>query len=169
MSISMERMIDLAKKPIEVFKSEEQFQEYAKEWQNILFLNDWFITFKLVDKTIFADDGSELWGYSSYAFSNSSAQITVYNGKTSSDGDSKNIAELTLVHELLHLKLEYMTDNDIIGEITQLEASLRHKVLEMMAKSLIMVKYGVSKDYFNDNIVFDSNFKNTETCRGVVK
>lgn len=146
-------------KPICTFKSEEQFLNCAKEWQHRLFLDSWNIEFKLTNNTISvatSEDGIEnlLWGYCSYTFENSGAVITVFNGKVleCDDGEvSKNIAELTLVHELLHVKLEYMSDKDIIGDIPKLHQSLLHQGVERMAKSLIMTKYNLDYDYFKEN------------------
>ena len=157
----------LAKKPIEIFKSVEQFEAYAKDWQHRLFLDNWFINFNLTEDIIY-QDGMELWGVSAYSFENSSADITVFNGKLASNCDAKNIAELTLVHELLHLKIEYITDEDIMGQLPPFEVSLTHKALETMAKSLIMAKYNVPYEYFKDNYRIPDSIK-LGACRGACK
>lgn len=142
----------LSKKPIEIFSSKEQFEKCCKWWQHALFLDNWFISYELTEDVI-QEDGQLMWGYCTYSFGNSSACICVYNGRTSEYGD-KNIAELTLAHELLHLKLEYMTDEEVVGELPMAMKSLIHQQTEAMAKSLIIAKYGVEYDYFMNNTVF---------------
>lgn len=146
----------LAKKPIEVFKSDKQFQEVAKNYQHKLFLDDWFIIFGLTKEPITADDGQILWGYCNFSYENASASIMVFNGDLAEQGidaDSKNIAELTLLHELLHLKMEYMTDKDIVGDLPLVAQSLKHRGLESLAKSILMFKYGIDYDYFMGNTI----------------
>lgn len=155
----------MAKKPIEIFKSYDEFITLAKDWQAKLFLDDWFITFKLTDSPIYMDE-NELWGVSAYSYDNSVADITVYNGKELQNSPSRNIAELTLVHELLHLKMEYFSDPDIVGEMPKIQESMGHRALEMMAKSLIMAKYNVPKEYFIGNVVLSEETLGIHT-RGV--
>ena len=151
-------------KPISVFKNEEQFLACAKDWQHKLFLDNWNIEFRLTNdciKVVDNESGIEniLWGFNAYTFENSNAVITVFNGKTieSDDDTSKNMAELTLVHELLHIKLEYISDEDVIGDLPKIHQSLLHQGVESMAKSLIMTKYNLDYDYFKDNIVVADN------------
>lgn len=59
----------------------------------------------------------------------------------------KPCAELTLIHELLHLQFEYSdatadTDNEM------LRAHFTHSSLERMAKSLLMARYNLNKSWF---------------------
>lgn len=148
-------------KPINVFKSDEEFQKCAKDWQHKLFLDNWFIEFELTTDKLYQETNL-LWGYNSYYFENCSAAITVFNGEKLElddgfgDSFSKNIAELTLVHELLHIKFEYVNDPDVIGDISQVHQSLLHQATEAMAKSLIMTKYNLEYDYFKDNTIVRS-------------
>lgn len=148
----------LAKKPIEVFKSDEEFQKIAKDYQHKLFLDNWSIEFNLTEDTMYEND-MELWGYCAYNFDNSYATIYVYNKKTVRDGDcqSRNCAELTLLHELLHIKLEYISDADTVGELSPLEISLRHQAVETMAKSILMFKYDVPYEYFKGTAILPNN------------
>ena len=151
-------------KPISVFKNEEQFLACAKDWQHKLFLDNWNIEFRLTNdciKVVDNESGIEniLWGFNAYTFENSNAVITVFNGKTieSDDDISKNMAELILVHELLHIKFEYISDEDVVGDLPKVHQSLLHQSVESMAKSLIMTKYNLDYDYFKDNIVVADN------------
>jgi len=148
-------------KPINVFKSDEEFQKCAKDWQHKLFLDNWFIEFELTTDKLYQETNL-LWGYNSYSFENCSAAITVFNGEKLElddgfgDSFSKNIAELTLVHELLHIKFEYVNDPDVIGDIAPIHQSLLHQATEAMAKSLIMTKYNLDYDYFKNNTIVRS-------------
>ncbi len=138
-------------KPVEVFKSDEQFQKLAKEWQHRLFLDHWFISFFLSEEPLEGLEEDNLaWGYVLHSFENSAANIFIFNGKElEEDGKyAKNIAELTLIHELLHLKQEYIVDEDICEGITPFDKALTEQQLEAMAKSLLMAKYGLDYDYF---------------------
>ena len=140
--------------PIQVFESNEQFLACAKEWQDRLFLNDWFIKFKMTEEEELKDDNdTPLWGFCQQGANENSAYITIYN---KIDFDSINAeeklwlkpcAELTLIHELLHLQFEYSEalsdeNNEILRE------HLTHASLERMAKSLLMAKYGIEREWF---------------------
>ena len=135
-------------KPISIFKNEEQFMEYAKMWQHYLFLDNWFVQYNLVLEPPYTDEGDVLWGVCAYNYCNSSAEISVFNGKEL-DGE-KNCAEVTLVHELLHLRPEYIFSNPLVSGIENkyLEANI-HQALESMSKSLVMARYNLDTDFFN--------------------
>ena len=143
----------MSKAPIQVFESKEQFLACAKEWQEKLFLTDWFIKFSLTEEELKDDAGNLLWGFCQQGANENSAFITVYNKDDFSCGSEetklwlKPCAELTLIHELLHLQFEYaeaITDED--NEI--LREHFTHVALERMAKSLLMAKYDLNKQWF---------------------
>lgn len=141
----------MGKKPIEVFKSKEQFLECCKEWQEKLFLRDWFIKYKLTEEELRDDDGNLLYGYCTHMMNDNSACITVCNKAEFPDVEDemflKPCAELTVIHELLHLQFEYseaMSDAD--SEV--LRATLTHASLERMAKTLLMTKYNLDREWF---------------------
>ena len=138
----------MTKKPIECFKTNEQFQECCRWWQHKLFLDDWFIKFELTtDKLEVPEEGGILSGACNYIFNNREANIIVSN-TNEYDGESpvRNIAELTVVHELLHLKNGYNCEFD--AEEKTFHNYIVHQELEAMAKTLIMIKYGVDYNYF---------------------
>lgn len=146
-------------KPIGFFKTEEEFQKCAKWWQHKLFLDDWFIKFSTVDKTLEYDnsdcdspdcEGAQLSGLCSYNYVNKEASIIVYNVKETGGAEDviKDIAELSLVHELLHLKTEYVTESGIMGFENVLYNNMVHQSMECMAKTLIMTKYNIDYNYF---------------------
>lgn len=136
-------------KPIEYFKSEEQFKKCCKDWQHKLFLDDWFIKFELTEEEMQLDDNI-LDGMCEFNFNNKEAKIKIFNGKYESDDViMKQVGELTLIHELLHIKLEYLSDVDIIGKESEtFHKYIFHQSIETMAKSLLMAKYNLDYDYF---------------------
>lgn len=152
----------MSKQPIINFKSNEQFQEVAKEWQNRLFLGDWLMDFRLIDDKIIGktSNGAEELGLCYYDSLNKHAVISVANGEGT-------IAEFTLVHELLHCQLEY-SNTDVIGDEEKLDevemfyAQSLHTRLNQMAKSLIMAKYlNIDKDFFRIELnEFKKNIEN---------
>ena len=140
----------MAKTPIEAFKSEEEFTETCEYWKNKLYLTDWIIKFKLVDDIIkeTADnlEGINLLGECTFNFINKQAFIQLDN--------THGIAELTLVHELLHLLIPFMREDCLVCENIELERNLYkdaiiHQSMEQMAKTLLMVKYpSIDKSFF---------------------
>lgn len=143
------------------FKSNEEFQEIAKYLQHMLFLDDWFIKFQLVADTIHyeREEGNEhdAVGLTTYDYGNREATIYVQNGDTDSEKDEddnvlKNIALLNLIHELLHLKEEYIVLSDcypnMVDNLSDTDKVHKHMHLEQMAKSIFMAITGADKDFF---------------------
>lgn len=143
------------------FKSNEEFQEIAKYLQHMLFLDDWFIKFQLVADTIHyeREEGNEhdAVGLTTYDYGNREATIYVQNGDTGSEKDEddnvlKNIALLNLIHELLHLKEEYIVLSDcypnMVDNLSDTDKVHKHMHLEQMAKSIFMAITGADKDFF---------------------
>ena len=140
--------------PIIRFKSNEQFQKCCKEWQHRLFLDSWFIKFVLTDKIIEYEDGTVLDGENAFNYNNKEARITIFNGTYDFDDKeyvnvTKQIAELVVIHELLHIKEEYLLDKDIINKDVEGHQKYNaHQSLESMAKTLLMTKYNLDYTYF---------------------
>lgn len=143
------------------FKSNEEFQEIAKYLQHMLFLDDWFIKFQLVADTIHyeREEGNEhdAVGLTTYDYGNREATIYVQNGDTDSEKDEddnvlKNIALLNLIHELLHLKEEYIVLSDcypnMVDNLSDTDKVHKHMHLEQMAKSIFIAITGADKDFF---------------------
>lgn len=146
------------------FKSNEEFQEIAKYLQHLLFLDDWFINFQLVADTIHYERDEDnttrdAVGLTTYDYGNREATIYVQNGDNSSeksdeDDDNvlKNIALLNLIHELLHLKEEYIVLSDcypnLVDNLSDTDKVHKHMHLEQMAKSIFMAITGADKDFF---------------------
>lgn len=145
------------------FKSNEEFQEIAKYLQHMLFLDDWFISFQLVADTIHyeREEGNEhdAVGLTTYDYGNREATIYVQNGDNDSEKDDseddtvlKNIALLNLIHELLHLKEEYIVLSDcypnMVDNLSDTDKVHKHMHLEQMAKSIFMSITGADRSFF---------------------
>lgn len=140
----------MVKNPIESFKSKEEFLETCKYWKEVLYLNDWAIKFELVEDAIEDDSGQyvvgQLLGECSFNFINKQAHIQV---------DNKHcIAELTLVHELLHLITPFISESALVTENIEedynvYKEAVIHQSMEQMAKTLILVRYPkIDKKFF---------------------
>ena len=113
-------------------------------------MTDWIIKFKLADDIIKETEdnleGISLLGECTFNFINKQACIQLDN--------THGIAELTLVHELLHLLIPFMSENCLVCENIELERNLYkdaiiHQSMEQMAKTLLMVKYpSIDKSFF---------------------
>ena len=140
-------------RPIVQFKSNEEFQEIAKYLQHILFLDDWFVRYELSDTPIKIDD-SDAMGTCSYDYSNREAVIRVQNCENDKSNIlvTRNTALLDLIHEILHLKEEYISLSDSFPHIKDGESDSdkihKHMQLEQMAKTLFMSLTGVDKSFF---------------------
>lgn len=145
-------------RPIIKFKNNEEFQKIAHYLQHILFLDDWFIKFELVDSPIDTSEelgiDTEAMGLCTYDYGNHEAVIKVQNCANAEDEIlvSSNIALLDLIHEKLHLKEEYISLSDCYKDIddkdTDIDKVHKHMYLEKMAKSIFMALTGVDKDFF---------------------
>lgn len=150
-------------KPTTKFKDNNEFQTVAKYLQHLLFLDDWFIKFQLVTDTIHyeREEGNEhdAVGLTTYDYGNREATIYVQNGDNSSEKSDenddivlKNIALLNLIHELLHLKEEYIVLSDcypnMVDNLSDTDKVHKHMHLEQMAKSIFMAITGADRSFF---------------------
>ena len=143
--------IDGKRKPIDIFKDQEQLEECLREWQHRLFLDGWLILAHVKDK-IMNPNGEEVIdaaGYNTFIFESSQANIQLLSDESYKENNTlfKHCMEKDLVHELLHCKYDWMGCQGGTYEGVYLDAT-EHQKLEEMAKSLIMAKYGVGYDYF---------------------
>lgn len=149
-------------KPTTKFKDNNEFQTVAKYLQHLLFLDDWFINFQLVVDTIHYERDEDnttrdAVGLTTYDYGNREATICVQNGDNDSEKDAddnvlKNIALLNLIHELLHLKEEYIVLSDcypnLVDNLSDTDKVHKHMHLEQMAKSIFMAITGADKNFF---------------------
>lgn len=133
--------------PIKQFKSIRELKDCAKWWQKRLFLENWFIKYELVDKQLAKESGEPIDGYCQFSVENKEAKIVISN-TTTEEGVVEFSAELTLIHELLHLKIEYLPKSYNEGGTESFEDLLLHQSQEEMAKTLLLTKYNLEKDWF---------------------
>ena len=130
--------------PVITFESQQQAEEYLAYWQEKLFLNNWVIKVKLVEP----EEIEGCQGSNSFVHSLMSSLISI--SKYHEEGlVTKECHEQTLVHELLHLKYNLMDSEEESYESAFLSME-EHRLLEQLAKSLIMVKYDLSFDWFKN-------------------
>ena len=131
--------------PIQEFESIEQAYEYLEEWQDTLYLNDWIIKVKLVEPTEIQNKA----GYIDFCMEKQSAVI--YIAKLNEDLKNritKIYNEVTLVHELLHLKMNYVENEDSYeGKMLEIH---EHQLLDQLSKGLIMAKYNLEQNWFKN-------------------
>lgn len=137
----------MRKQPIMEFKNIKQAVKYLKWWQKKLFLTDWIIKVKLVPVDEMPD--TELQGNTTFTYSQHSAVVRITElTKDHKSRIVKACQEQTLVHELLHLKYNILDSNKTYeGEYLDCQ---EHALLEQMAKTLIMVKYGLNYKWFKN-------------------
>lgn len=133
----------------EVFNSKEELNECLKWWQEKLFLTDWIIKARICEPCDFEDDGN--MGENSFDMVNKCCVIQILDKKYYGDRIMKYCAEKVLIHELLHLKYNWI-ENEGSYEGKYVDV-MEHGLLEQMAKSLIMAKYNLTLDYFNNGEV----------------
>lgn len=135
-------------KPIEEFKTQEELNECLKWWQHRLYLDSWLIEARIVDEIIDLDGNADdsAVGYNTFVYESELSSIQILK-REKFDGMGKYCAEKILVHEILHNKQAWMQSEGNSYESAYLMVT-EHKMLEQMAKSLIMAKYDLDFDYF---------------------
>ena len=135
-------------KPIEEFKTKEQLDECLRWWQDRLFLQHWLILAEVVDvvKDSDGEEHDEFAGYNDFVFEAMQSHIQIVSRESYKGFIEKYCAEKTLVHELLHCKYNWLS-NDQSYEGAYVGA-VEHGLLEQMAKTLIMAKYNLDMNYF---------------------
>lgn len=130
--------------PIEEFTSQIMLNQFLKEWQKRLFLDDWIIKARLVAPDEFTLEN--VCGENEFDITNKCCIIRIMEKKYYGNRVLKYCAEKILVHELLHCKYNWLVAPDTMeGKYFD---ELEHSLLEQMAKSLIMAKYNIGLDYF---------------------
>lgn len=136
------------REPIIEFKDEAQAYECLKEWQTRLFLDDWIIKIQLEESPVICD-GKECSGMHNSEYSIKTSVISIYQKAFEENRITKHTAEHTIIHELLHLKYPmYNFETESPQDIESRE--MTHALIEQMAKSLIMVKYNLTFDWFKN-------------------
>jgi hypothetical protein len=129
--------------PILRFESDEQLQSSLFEWSQRLFLKDWYICAALVKP-----EDKDCDGENEYNSTNRSSLIRILRDFPETDHRAfKNCAEQTLVHELLHLKIDIGEDEPKTVE-ERLYQDTQHALIDQLARSFICAKYNLSTNWF---------------------
>jgi len=130
--------------PIIEFKSQKELDACLAEWQERLFLQDWIIR-------IMFDNEIDAYAEITKTTDIQSAIIRIRPlDEVTECGNTKYCAEKSLVHELLHIKLDLVDfDGNLPIEIIVFNYTW-HQKIEQLAKSLIMSKYGIKFDWFKN-------------------
>lgn len=131
--------------PIIEFLSQEQAVTCLKEWQHRLYLDGWIISLDFADYRDMPEVGDA--GYCDFQMVNKCAVITLCNSAGCKGGIAKFCQEETLVHELLHCVFNF-AGYDAGSYDSRYRDIMQHQEIEMMARSLIMAKYGIGPDWF---------------------
>lgn len=131
-----------------MFKDNEELNIILKEWKDLLFLNNWLIKAELVP-VCYNDNGETVAGRNQYIVEQMTSKIQISTEQRTEDLMLTYCEEKVLVHELLHIKYNWVVVQDTYeGRYTD---ELEHQLLEQMARTLIIVKYKLPVDYF-DNV-----------------
>lgn len=142
------------KRPIKVFSNRNEAYDCLYYWLEKLYLTDWAIKLKFVriSEEPLNDEQS---GDVHRVFEQKAAIITLpLPDDNFLDTCKSSVArvghEQSLVHELLHLKedpVQFIEDGDYTAGFYNKH---KHTEIEMMARTLLMVKYNLPPSYFNN-------------------
>lgn len=144
----------LPKRPVKVFSNRDEAYDCLYYWLEKLYLTDWAIKLKFVriNEEPLNDEQS---GDVRRVFEQKAAIITLpLPDDNFLDACKSSVArvghEQSLVHELLHLKedpVQFVEDGDYTAGFYNRH---KHTEIEMMARTLLMVKYNLPPSYFNN-------------------
>lgn len=136
--------------PIIHFGDNMEFQEAFEYWKDVLQLNDWCICAKLERNPAMMEGAL---GVSDVNHAGKTACIVINSCPV--DTFPRWCEELALVHELLHCVI--VVPEESSQTIEGVYYSLRQEqMVESMAKSMLMAKYGVDMDWFaHRNVDFE--------------
>jgi hypothetical protein len=138
-------------KPILRFENEAELRKCMLWWKERLFLHDWSIVVHLAEE-VFDENNYECAGNNEFQLLHMTSVITIStkeDGIKSTTTVSKVCHEKTLVHELLHLKYNWLLAPSS-HEGMYFDA-LEHQKLEQMARSLVLAKYQLPADWFDQS------------------
>ena len=134
----------MSKEPIKEFKTLEAALMSLSEWQHRLYLDDWIVKLLIVD-------GTEIQGLSGRTEIEHTNRCAVIKLAKITEDNQTRIAKVyqehILVHELLHLKYNFIEGGAY--EMRMLDI-IEHAMLEQMARSLIMAKYSLDPEWFKN-------------------
>ena len=132
--------------PICEFQNKKQLQDCCRDWQHKLMLDHWVIYAGFHTAAEYPDE----CGHVEFSIANETATITILD-KMPTGRITRSCAELSLIHELLHLKLGWLEANETYEAIYLDEK--QHQLIHELARSLLMTKYDVDYDWFKTPVV----------------
>lgn len=132
------------------FKTEEEAEECLKEWQERLSLSNWIFKVNLVDPDGFKYPGEEKLGECIFNMCHSAAIINILKPEyIPKDAIIKCPHEQTLIHEMLHCKMNFVETDTTFYTANYFEIK-EHQLLEELAKALFMAKYQLELSWFKN-------------------
>lgn len=141
-------------KPVIVFNNDGQLNEYIRLWKPYLFLHHFAVSGSLAKEVKMDDSDDLLAGKNSFQIVLGTANIELLDmrGYTQKQIDEHMVTcsqELTLIHELLHCKMNFMAPPytlegkyyDVMG----------HRDLELMARTIFMCAYHLPNDWWDNS------------------
>lgn len=150
------------KYPIMTFHSDEELNDCLKWWKDRLYLHDWCIHAALRDHVYIGDE--EMAGSNEFKHVLMSSCILISTAMTGETTGTvtKVCHELTLVHELLHLRLNWLQPPCTYeGNYTD---AMEHQDIEKFARSLIMAKYRLPLEWFDGDYKYVEEGYNCGDC-----
>jgi hypothetical protein len=144
-------MMQVPNEPIIEFNSLEEAYRCLDYWKRVLFLEHWIIKIVLLEqgKPLLDEKGAELDGQNHYIVENNCCFIKIAH-KEVEERLCKYCAEEILVHELLHLKYNFVGKENCTSIEYAYYEILEHQLMEQISKSLVMAKYNLTLDWFRD-------------------
>lgn len=136
--------------PIMTFKDNAQLRECMLWWKERLFLHDWSISAVLSDDVHEEGEEKQLAGLNTFQIIHMTSFIQINTKEPGNMPTSiaRTCQENTLVHELLHLRMNWL-EAPYNHEGSYYEA-LEHQKIEQFARSLILAKYQLPPDWFDN-------------------
>ncbi|MCI6620212.1 MAG: hypothetical protein MSH50_01695, partial [Firmicutes bacterium] len=122
-------------------------QDSLEWWKKVLHLQNWCIKAVLTDEKLEVD-GRAVHGRNITEYLKCESFIEISTVEYAGEY-TKHCEELTLVHELLHCAMPLFCNDDDSATMRDAWVELlEHQRIDMLAKSLIMAKYGVGIEWF---------------------
>ena len=122
-------------------------QDSLEWWKKVLHLQNWCIKAVLTDEKLEVD-GRAVHGRNTTEYLKCESFIEISTVEYAGEY-TKHCEELTLVYELLHCAMPLFCNDDDSATMRDAWVELlEHQRIDMLAKSLIMAKYGVGIEWF---------------------
>lgn len=134
--------------PITIFKNQEQARECLNYYKTLLNLDSWIIDVNLkYDQKVIAP----AWGNSHIfrAIHTSIINIPMPKRGQINTFPQRYCQELILAHEVMHIRLPTV-EVEIESTEGEFYNAEQHATLELIAKGIIMAKYGLTMQYFEN-------------------